>query len=448
MRGREKRNKRIFTLLLLLLAISVGYAAIATTLKINGSSSIKSAKWDVYWENPQVLSGSVTNTAPTLSESDTKATFNVTLNEPGDYYEFTIDAVNNGSLDAKIDTNGIVKQVKNASGEVVTPTILKYEVTNNDQEHTELQEGHILAKKSGSTPTKETYRVRVEYRNDSGINPSDLDDSNDLVFTIEFSVKYVQGPKGATPSPQPSGSISYVTRQTEGQITPGDVVKIGDSENFYVLSSDSTTTTLLAKYNLLVGYETDDWGSTYTSMTAANTSGYGLQSSSAYGFDGNVGEYKGMVAFSQTNYWDDGDGNLVSPYNANGASYSGNPYPSIYNKTIKTAPDFTNDGFETSGYSIAYYVEEYVDKLIEMGAPSTTEGRLLKYEEAEAKKNIQDSGTSIILGDNKSYWLGSANYEYYPLNVQGSDYNDTIDYYNSEYCGVRPVIEIPTSALQ
>lgn len=201
MKGRNKRDNKAKYLLILLLLIAVGYAAIATTLKINGTSTIKSAKWDVYWENPQVLSGSVTSTAPTLSESDTKATFNVTLNEPGDYYEFTIDAVNNGSLDAKIDTNGIVKQVKNASGEVVTPTILKYEVTNNDQEHTAIQEGHILAKKSGNTPTKETYRVRVEYRNDEGINPSDLDD-NDLVFTIEFSVKYVQGPK-AEPAPDP-----------------------------------------------------------------------------------------------------------------------------------------------------------------------------------------------------------------------------------------------------
>ena len=212
MKGRNKRDNKTKYLLILLLLIAVGYAAIATTLKINGTSTIKSAKWDVYWENPQVLSGSVTNTAPTLSESDTKATFNVTLNEPGDYYEFTIDAVNNGSLDAKIDTNGIVKQVKNSSGEVVNPTILKYEVTNNDQEHTAIQEGHILAKKSGSTPTKETYRVRVEYRNDEGINPSDLDDSNDLVFTIEFSVKYVQGPKASNNSGSNTPTYSYYGR--------------------------------------------------------------------------------------------------------------------------------------------------------------------------------------------------------------------------------------------
>ena len=432
---KNRRDNKAKYLLILLLLIAVGYAAIATTLKINGSAEIKSAKWDVYWENPQVLSGSVTETKPTLSESDTKATFDVTLNEPGDYYEFTIDAVNNGSLDAKIDTNGIVKQIKNSSGEVVNPTILKYEVTNNDQGHTALEEGHILAKKSGSTPTKETYRVRVEYRNDEGINPTDLDDSNDLVFTIEFSVKYVQGPK-----PVPS-SVSYITRQNEGQITPGDVIGIGETEDFYVISSNSEKTVLLAKKGLYVGYnnnESTDYQSVYITPS---TPGYGLQSVDAVGYY-NSQNYS-TVAFSQTNYWNDENG-LISPYNANGASYDGNPYPFVYNSALTTAPDFENDGFNTTGYSIAYYVEEYVTALKGMGAPAGITGRLLTYEEADAAKTIEDNGTSIIF-DGQYYWLGSA---------VGSDvwnvYDSNFDNYGCylyDHNGVRPVIEIPTSAL-
>lgn len=240
---KNRRDNKAKYLLILLLLIAVGYAAIATTLKINGSADVKSARWNVYWENPQVLSGSVTNTAPTLSESDTKATFNVTLNEPGNYYEFTIDAVNNGTLDAKIDTDGIVKQVKNASGEVVNPTILKYEVTNNDAGHTAIQEGHILAKKSGDNPTKETYRVRVEYRNDEGINPSDLDDSNDLVFTIEFSVKYVQGPK-AHPIVQTWDTYYYINDYNEYETSVFD-----DSWNNWVqVNNSSSNKQVCAKY--------------------------------------------------------------------------------------------------------------------------------------------------------------------------------------------------------
>jgi len=423
---KNRRDNKAKYLLILLLLIAVGYAAIATTLKINGTSTIKSAKWDVYWENPQVLSGSVTNTAPTLSESDTKATFNVTLNEPGDYYEFTIDAVNNGSLDAKIDTNGIVQQVKNSSGEVVNPTILKYEVTNNDQEHTAIQEGHILAKKSGDNPTKETYRVRVEYRNDEGINPSDLDD-NDLVFTIEFSVKYVQGPKAS----QQASSITYVTRQTEGQITPGDVIRIGDTENFYVISTNSEKTVLLAKYNLLVGNEVENLS--VTGQIASNTPGYGLQSDTATAYVD--GTFKGTIDFSQTNYWDDGNG-LISPYNVNGASYDGNPFPYVYDSN-STIYEYING---QSGY---------VNRLKSMGAPSTITGRLLTYEEADAAQSIEDNGTSIIFDGRQSYWLGSAINSRSVWYVNSDDSNFHVNRYSYDNNGgVRPVIEMPTSELQ
>ena len=442
---KNKKNKTLLTVLILLLAITIGYAAIATTLKINGSAEIKSAKWDVYWENPQVLSGSVTETKPTLSESDTKATFDVTLNEPGDYYEFTIDAVNNGSLDAKIDTNGIVKQVKNSSGQVVNPKILKYEVTNNDQEHTAIQEGHILAKKSGNTPTKETYRVRVEYRNDEGINPSDLDD-NDLVFTIEFSVKYVQGSKAS----QQASSITYVTRQTEGQITPGDVIRIGDTENFYVISTNSEKTVLLAKNNLLVGNEVE--GLSVTGPIASNTPGYGLQSDTATAYVDGDGTYKGSIKFSDRVYWEGYlDENLEefgikSPYNANGASYDGNPYPYVYdsNSTI---------------YEYINGENGYVNRLKSMGAPSTITGRLLTYEEADAAQYIYDgvdedeNQISIIFDGRQSYWLGSSCSYSNSVWIVESNYSEFSWYdYDSDngdvYYGVRPVIEIPTSELQ
>ena len=431
---KNRRDNKAKYLLILLLLIAVGYAAIATTLKINGSAEIKSAKWDVYWENPQVLSGSVTETKPTLSESDTKATFDVTLNEPGDYYEFTIDAVNNGSLNAKIDTNGIVKQVKNSSGQVVNPKILKYEVTNNDAGHTALEEGHILAKKSGSTPTKETYRVRVEYRNDEGIDPADLDDSNDLVFTIEFSVKYVQGPKAS----QQANAINYITRQNEGQITPGDVIGIGETEDFYVISSNSEKTVLLAKYNLLVGFSNNESTNYEDTYISPSTPGYGLQSVDAIGY---VEEYYSSVAFSSTEYWD--DGGLKSEYAkdlyGNPASYSGNPYPYVYDNTSTTAPNFSDECdhstncWYTPGYSIAYYVEQYITTLKGMGAPSTITGRLLSYEEADDAQSIEDNGTSIIFNDT-DYWLGSAS-SFHALGV-------------GDGSAVRPVIEIPTSELQ
>ena len=240
-------------------------------------------------------------------------------------------------------------------------------------------------------------------------------------------------------------AISYVTRQVEGEITPGDVVGIGETEDFFVISSDSEKTVLLAKNNLLVGNYNNE----------KNMPGAGLQSEIALaGYSDSLGY--GCVGFSATNYWD--DGSLKTSYakdkDGNNASYSGNPYPFVYDKTIKAEPDFNGlsddetNWFVTSGYSIAYYVERYKDLLIEMGAPSTINARLLSYEEAYNSRNVRASGAnSIIFYREMSYWLGSAESDDWVYNVNAYGYIDSNSYKSVEY-GVRPVIEIPTSELQ
>ena len=145
-----------------------------------------------------------------------------------------------------------------------------------------------------------------------------------------------------------------------------------------------------------------------------------------------------------------GNGTLLSPYNANGASYDGNPKPFVYNRSLTTAPDFENDGWNTPGYSIAYYVEQYKTKLIEMGAPSTITGRLLTFEEAtslgcDANENTCPQDSFIT---DTSFWLGSALDNDIVWNVDsgssGFSYNT---YFDDGAYGVRPVIEILTSDI-
>lgn len=105
---KKNKNQKVFIFLVLLLAISIGYALIATTLKINGSSNVKSARWNVYWDNLQVKEGS----SPIHGNSATRIVdyyktiveYDIELSEPGDFYEFSVDAVNDGSLDAMIET--------------------------------------------------------------------------------------------------------------------------------------------------------------------------------------------------------------------------------------------------------------------------------------------------------------------------------------------------------
>lgn len=445
---KNKKNKTLLTVLILLLAITIGYAAIATTLKINGSADVKSARWNVYWDENSiaVTEGSVATTqgneARVTDSSKTQIEYSVELSEPGDFYEFTVDAVNEGSLNAKIAPNGVKNNVYESDGTTPKnlPDYLGYTVkyAENDADVTA---GDVLEAKKGNTPTRKKYKVRVWYKTD--IDPSTLNESTTETLRLVFEVDYVQGDKT-----QPQANAISIIEGTKGNLQPGDKVRIGDTENFYVISSDQEKTVLLAKYNLLVGYSNNESTNYEDTYMSPSTPGYGLQSVDAIGY-GSDGAYA-TLAFSSTNYWDDGNGTLLSPYNANGASYDGNPKPFVYNSSLTTAPNFENDGFNTSGYSIAYYVEQYKAKLIEMGAPSTITGRLLTFEEATSPSIGCDADTcpqdSFIT--DTSFWLGSAYNNDDVWRVDGSTSDFSGDGYSLDSnFGVRPVIEISTSDI-
>ena len=107
MRRYKKRNRILF-LIIMLLGLTIGYAALSTTLKIDGLTTISKNTWSVYWNNPVVNPKSVTPTnIPVIGkeendEDNTLVTWSTRLTKPGDFYEFTVDAVNAGSIDAMI----------------------------------------------------------------------------------------------------------------------------------------------------------------------------------------------------------------------------------------------------------------------------------------------------------------------------------------------------------
>ena len=210
----KKKNKKML-LLLLLLAISVGFAALATTLKINGSTNITKQTWDIYWDNASIVpttnleNADITKAAQTKTGDVTTLEWTVNLNLPGDYYEFTVDAVNNGTIDAmitEIDSKiGNSSIISTEEGQLVVadpspvPSYINYDVTYEDG--TPLALNHLLAKKTNNTPTREKYKVRVEYDRDA-VENSDIAaiPSAGLSLTFTFSVKYGQADNTAVPS--------------------------------------------------------------------------------------------------------------------------------------------------------------------------------------------------------------------------------------------------------
>ena len=99
-------RKRTFVglfLFLFLIGIVIGYASVTTKLEIDGIIHVKDARWDVHFANFQTINGSVSPTVEP-SISGTSISFAAKVNEPGDFYGFTIDIVNQGTINADVSS--------------------------------------------------------------------------------------------------------------------------------------------------------------------------------------------------------------------------------------------------------------------------------------------------------------------------------------------------------
>lgn len=178
MRRRLRYSKKRLTyvvVLLLIALVSVGYAAISSTLSITGVTKVKGSTWNIYYDNVVVKEGSVTANLPQITD-DTALSYSVTLNEPGNFYEFTVDVVNAGTLNAQIDK--ITKDDLTDDQK----KFLSYSLTYVDGSEVKL--GDLL--NSGAT---KTLKVRVEYL--ENINSSDLPE-NDVTLNLSLKTEYVQ----------------------------------------------------------------------------------------------------------------------------------------------------------------------------------------------------------------------------------------------------------------
>ena len=178
----NKKKRKKISALILLLAITIGYALLSTTLKINGIANIKSNTWDIHFENVVANTEStVTAELPSITDNATKVSYEVELSLPGDFYEFTVDAVNDGSI------NGIIEKIdhkvyeSDGITEATLPEYIKYSIVY-DGTITAPQEGDIL--EAGES---KTYRVRIEFDSEATTLPS-----ADLTYVIVDEVKYTQ----------------------------------------------------------------------------------------------------------------------------------------------------------------------------------------------------------------------------------------------------------------
>lgn len=186
-----KKKRKVYLYLIVILGLTIGFALLSTTLKINGNASIKSNTWDIHWENVKPNSEStITTETPGISENATKVTYEVELELPGDFYEFTVDAKNDGSINGEIlDIRHNVYQVVNgevSTEETTLPSYIKYSIVYDGTENAPTV-GDLL-----EAGEKQIYRIRIEYDSKATILPS-----SDLTYKIIDEIDYGQTKKNS-----------------------------------------------------------------------------------------------------------------------------------------------------------------------------------------------------------------------------------------------------------
>lgn len=157
---RNYKNIIIVSLLLVLLAMSVGYSAFSGNLKLNGIAEIM-GEWDVRITNVEVKKVSEGCDPGTPQYSNTSVTFDAKLAKPGDSITYLITIENAGTLDATLNN---VLFVENGT------LAISYSTTEIKEN---LKSGEIT-----------TFSVLVEYK--SNYVDHLEDDKNTIIGIIEY----------------------------------------------------------------------------------------------------------------------------------------------------------------------------------------------------------------------------------------------------------------------
>ena len=275
---KERRTKALVVVVLLIViaGLTVAFAALSATLNINGTAYLDAAKWGIRFENlsSPTRVGKATTTG-TAKIEETKAAeitdMNVSLSIPGDKIVYTVNLVNKGTINAKIDN--IEKTVLTSEQQ----RYLTFKVT--DQNGYEIKQGDILEK-------GETKKITITIEFIKDLTKEDLPKQTSTI-SLSYKLNFVQTDEKTTSASQGNNFKAY---------SVGDEFCL-ENECFYVIKDNGTTVDALSKQNVNTETNRQDIN--------ANTLAF------AEKINGNYG------------YWTDSKGNLLSKY---GTSYPANVF--------------------------------------------------------------------------------------------------------------------------
>jgi len=181
----KKKNTQLIIIGVLsfaLLFMSIGFATYATNLTINGTTTFGQSKWSVHFDttdaNFQVTSGSQ---SITKTVGETTITYSTSLGAPGEFAEFTIPVINDGTYDATL---------KKVIMSTPSQAYVSYKVWYNGTLYESTDETLSIDLPHDSGSNTANVKVRVEY-----IQPelsTQLPTSGEVSVNLTLSLDYVQ----------------------------------------------------------------------------------------------------------------------------------------------------------------------------------------------------------------------------------------------------------------
>lgn len=163
---KNKKNLVLVILLLLVVGMAVGYAALSQALVINGTANI-TAQWNIEFTKIEAgnLIGAEQASEPTYTA--TTATFNVNLLYPGAMAEYKVTVENKGNINAVLKSVDGIDTANSAS-----PTEVKFSIDADTNDTLNAGNSKI-------------YTVKVEWPASSEVVPETM--SKTATITLNYT---------------------------------------------------------------------------------------------------------------------------------------------------------------------------------------------------------------------------------------------------------------------
>ena len=191
MENRKKKERIVLVLLIVaVLLMTIGFALYTQQLNINGTVTVKGSPWSVHFVSNSITESQGSVQATSSSVSTTNFQFTVTLQKPGDFYEGTVNVINDGSMPAVLTTVTMGLSATDANSQSVSSSDLanyfSYSITyNNGTTYTTTTSGLSTALAAGGTT--HPVKVRVDYVQPANANQLP---SSDVTVTVTGQLDY------------------------------------------------------------------------------------------------------------------------------------------------------------------------------------------------------------------------------------------------------------------